>query len=536
MKYDSLIIGSGPCAFNIAEELLKTNMNMMLVCKDQDDASFKARVAGYPDSTQLKILQDAEVMACSGQVGRYNVILRNGQKTISQVVKTIIVAEKDDYQPNFASYQLKPNQQVLSFSAMQACMPENGDEQWPVNEDVKHILFLNGIASESVAHMLEDMMRLCLRLQSSGNIQTYIFTRNLKVAGNGIESLYHQTKDAGTLFIKFTTTSPEIVQTQTGDVQVSYQDEITGQLFQLQPDLTVVDETIKPNDTLTSLGATLGLKQDSNGFLQTDNVHRLNVLTNRKGIFTMGPSRSIMSSGAQRLEARNAAAAVVKLLNEDLNRDEDNKAAIDTSVCVKCLTCLRLCPYKAIELNPQPIVTPEACEGCSICVAECPALAIQMMGMTVADMMDRFQSEIQDAASESFEPQLACFCCSRSAARAKELAEALSFNLPAGLRIAEVPCAGAISLNHILSTLRQNVDAIIVLTCHPDNCHSEVGQQMVNHRIARIQQLLPQIGLDPERLMIRSLASNMGAEFAHILAEQANIIRKIGPNPIKGSH
>jgi len=74
-------------------------------------------------------------------------------------------------------------------------------------------------------------MRCALKLQQEFNRQTYIFTGNLKVAGNGLEALYRQTKKAGTVYMKFTETIPDIQADKDGNVTITYVDEIIRETF-----------------------------------------------------------------------------------------------------------------------------------------------------------------------------------------------------------------------------------------------------------------------------------------------------------------
>lgn len=49
---------------------------------------------------------------------------------------------------------------------------------------------------------------------------------------------------------------------------------------------------------------------------------------------------------------------------------------VDEMLCVECGTCERICPYKAIKLNPRPIFDMNKCYGCWTCYNHCPKKAI----------------------------------------------------------------------------------------------------------------------------------------------------------------
>lgn len=64
--------------------------------------------------------------------------------------------------------------------------------------------------------------------------------------------------------------------------------------------------------------------------------------------------------------------------------------------CIRCGTCVEVCPEKAITLTPDGIVTdPEKCKVHGRCAEVCPTKAIEMSGrvMTVDEIMDAIEKE-----------------------------------------------------------------------------------------------------------------------------------------------
>jgi ferredoxin/flavodoxin len=49
---------------------------------------------------------------------------------------------------------------------------------------------------------------------------------------------------------------------------------------------------------------------------------------------------------------------------------------VDAELCKECHTCEKLCPYKAIKLDPKPIFDMTRCYGCWSCYNHCPNKAI----------------------------------------------------------------------------------------------------------------------------------------------------------------
>ena len=379
---------------------------------------------------------------------------------------------------------------------------------------------------------MEETMRYCLQLQQNAKQQTFILTKNLKVAHNGLEALYRQTKKAGTTYIKFSDTVPEIHQEKDGRVSIAFVDELTQQAFSLNPHVTVVGETISPSGYLKDLAEIFGLDTDPAGFVQTGNVHRFSVFTNRKGITVAGSSRRIQPVDHHIFDAGNAAIFALGLVRSKIPEAE-KLAEINTGRCVRCLTCYRLCPHRAIMLDTFMEVMPAACEGCGICAAECPALAINIKGNGFADILEQISDRRFTSVPQPFVPFLMIFCCSRSAGQAKQLATSMGYTLPQNFKLIEVPCAGSISVNHLLSAFQNNADGALVLTCHEGNCHSEKGNIYAKQRVGGVIKFFAKMGFEKERLKISTLASNMGQDFANILMDFEKEIHNLGPSSLR---
>lgn len=530
MTARTLIIGSGPCASNVASELLANGIDISIVAKDKS-GDLSLPLSGGKEEPGTEILSEASVVSCRGSVGNFIVSMERAGEVIYRNAANIIIAEEYQRKANFSLYNLEPFSGVISLSEVTELL-NNATMEEVKTSSPQIIAFLTGLVRESNTVIMEEIMRYCLQLQGSAKRQIFILTKNLKVAGNGLEALYRKTKKVGATYIKFSDTVPEIHQGADGRVSIEFVDELTRQPFSLNPNVTVVDETISPSGYLTNLAEIFGLDRDQAGFVQTGNVHRTSVFTNRKGITVAGPSKRIQSVYHHIVDAGNAAIFSLGLVRNKIPETK-KLAEINTGRCARCLTCYRLCPHRAIMLDTCMEVMPAACEGCGICAAECPAWAIDIKGNGFADILEQILDYRYISVTKPFVPFLMIFCCSRSASQAKQLATSMGYTLPQHFKVIEVPCAGSISVNHLLSAFENGVDGALVLTCHEGNCHSEKGNIYSKQRVDGIIKFIAKIGFEKERLQISSLASNMGKEFANILVGFEKVIHDLGPSNLR---
>jgi len=507
------ILGNNACAWKIADTLSETGAEVILATRDESPHPPRVvcRTTGSPAQ---EVLCGARLASCRGGSGHFDLAFSQNGTDVRRTVASVVIAESDDLRPNHALYGLTPGAGVAPLSEL----PDDGNLPPTNGSPIKHAVFLNGLVAESHPLIAGRIMRVALRLQTEHQVQCTILTRNLKVAGDGLEALSREARSAGVLFFKFTTSTPAIRQDPEGRVRVAFIDELTGREFTLAPDLVVLDETPAPSAYAVELGRILGLESDPVGFVQGDNVHRLTVLTNRRGVVVAGPSRGIGLDPA--VEASNA---VLEALDAAApTADEPSQsAAIESGRCIRCLTCLRVCPYGAVLLDTRPAILPAACERCGICAAECPREAIRIPGLERNDL----RALITSGRSRESLPYVVAFCCRRSAGFAAKAAVDAGKSWAAVVNVIEVPCAGSVTPEFILSAFSLGADGVLVLTCHEDNCHSRQGNRFARTRADQASAFLTQCGADATRLVFKTLAANMETELDAILAEFSATLR-----------
>jgi coenzyme F420-reducing hydrogenase delta subunit len=135
-------------------------------------------------------------------------------------------------------------------------------------------------------------------------------------------------------------------------------------------------------------------------------------------------------------------------------------------------------------------------------------------------------------ASNGFSPKIAAFCCFHSSYIAADTAGAIRRSYPDGVYIIRVPCAGMVDGVHILHAFNRGADAVMIMTCPEDACQYLYGNIRAKKRVEAIRPLLEEVGLEPERLKIYSMASNQACRFVQVVNEMAERIKEIGPSPL----
>ncbi len=131
-----------------------------------------------------------------------------------------------------------------------------------------------------------------------------------------------------------------------------------------------------------------------------------------------------------------------------------------------------------------------------------------------------------------FEPKIIGFLCNWCSYAGADLAGVSRIQYPTNIRIVRVMCSGRIDPTIPLEVLTMGADGVIVLGCHPGDCHYVEGNLYEERKIKMLKKLLSLTGLEPERLKLEWVSASEGQRFARIVTQFTDEIKKLGPSPI----
>lgn len=132
----------------------------------------------------------------------------------------------------------------------------------------------------------------------------------------------------------------------------------------------------------------------------------------------------------------------------------------------------------------------------------------------------------------TFEPRILAYCCKYCAYAAGDLAGSMRLDYPANVKIIQVPCSGRVDMLHLLRAIEDGADGVYVAGCLEGECHFIEGNLKTKKKVAAVQKLLADVGVEPERVQMFNLSSAMGPRFAEIATEMTETIRRLGPSNI----
>jgi coenzyme F420-reducing hydrogenase delta subunit/predicted transcriptional regulator len=135
---------------------------------------------------------------------------------------------------------------------------------------------------------------------------------------------------------------------------------------------------------------------------------------------------------------------------------------------------------------------------------------------------------------DDFEPKIIGFLCNWCSYAGADLAGVSRTQYPSNIRIVRVMCSGRIDPIIPLEVFMRGADGILVLGCHPGDCHYVEGNLYEEKKIQMLKKLIALTGFEPERLRLEWVSASEGQRFAQTVTEFTEHIKKLGPSPLSG--
>ena len=130
---------------------------------------------------------------------------------------------------------------------------------------------------------------------------------------------------------------------------------------------------------------------------------------------------------------------------------------------------------------------------------------------------------------EGFQPRVLIFACNWCSYAGADLAGVSRVQMPPDCQVVRVMCSGRVEPELVISALCRGMDGVLVLGCHPGECHYTQGNYYARRRALLLKELLPYVGIEPERFQLKWVSASEGGKFAEVVQEMVEGVRRLGP-------
>lgn len=126
-------------------------------------------------------------------------------------------------------------------------------------------------------------------------------------------------------------------------------------------------------------------------------------------------------------------------------------------------------------------------------------------------------------------PKIIGFLCNWCAYAGADMAGVSRFHYPPNLRIIRVMCSGRIDPVFIFRAFKAKADGVLVLGCHPGDCHYQTGNYQAERKMRFVNKVLKMSGIESERFVLDWVSAAEGARFAEVVTKFTHQIQALPP-------
>ncbi len=127
-----------------------------------------------------------------------------------------------------------------------------------------------------------------------------------------------------------------------------------------------------------------------------------------------------------------------------------------------------------------------------------------------------------------FKPKVVVFCCNWCSYAGADLAGTSRMKIKPYFRVIRAMCSGRIEPTFIFQAFAQGADGVMIAGCHPGDCHYNSGNYKAMRRVMLLRNMLPQLGIEPERLRLEWISASEGPKFQSAVSGFIDEVTKLG--------
>jgi heterodisulfide reductase subunit A-like polyferredoxin/coenzyme F420-reducing hydrogenase delta subunit len=483
-KFQVAVVEAGNEAVSVSDALSKEGYPVVLIDSGKN---------AFLNGEHIKHLSNARLVSVEGTVGNFTLGIAGGEGNHKEIVGAIVVAN--------GVARLKPDKTTLSDRVVAL----ETFKDYPEEKIPPKVAFWMDYSGPENKDNAGKILEMAVSLAGKDKI-VYVLMEKMLVHGLTGQNKYDAARKAGVKFLRVADRTTADFSIEGKQVKAAYEDmTLPGMKISVSCDILVIPEKVVPSEDTLLLAQVLNQAMDAEGFIQSPNSRHRPVDSPRKGIFFAGNCHDEIDDDELATEI-SAILAGLGYLGKN-GSPQGQAARIFENECIKCLTCLRICPHGAVVLlsSNKPEIIPQACFECGLCVSNCPAKAIRQE----AFLDEKLVEETKEA--ETF-----IFACERSAFLAGNEARRLGMDLNRKVHVQSVRCTGRIGIETMFAPLLKGANRVIVAGCHEGNCRS---MESGNFARKRIEHTLTDLGMDTNKLSFYPVAANEPEKFRKISSD-----------------
>jgi len=405
----TLVIGGGVAGLSAAESLGGMGIEVILVEQtselggllrqvdrlgpegDKADDRLSALIESLESKPNVTIYKDAKVDDLGGYIGNYDITIRPKKgESVKEKVGCIVVAT--------GAVPLIPEglfgydgKTVITQMQLELLLKNN-------TFDAKNLVMIQCAGARSEER--EYCSRICCMIavknalfikERNPDATVHILYRDMQMYGTQKEQMLWDARGEGIRFHIYDPDQPPVIE----NGKVRFYQPLTGETQEIPYDQVVLSTPLIPRKDAPDIAQLMRVPVDQNNFFLEAHAKLRPLDFATDGIFLCGSARYPATVEEARSQGLGVASRVATILFKDKLVISAIVAEIDPESCVGCLGCQEMCPYEAIEFNPEKnicYVNRILCKGCGCCASTCPSHSAQLKGYKPEQLMAQIRA------------------------------------------------------------------------------------------------------------------------------------------------
>ena len=394
----ALVIGGGVAGMNAALSLVRQGFEVALIEKEKELGGYArnlhhtiegADIPSYIErlteevmkQERIQVFKDTRVVGFGGYKGNFETRILVGPEKSEQTIRhgVIIVATgAKEYRPQ--EYFYGEDERVMTQVELAHVLEDKGASHLASVVMIQCVGSRNENYPECSRLCCQNAVKNALRIKElNPETQVYVLYRDMRTYGL-LEDYYTKARQKGVVFIRFNQDTPPEVEAEAEGMMVTVKDHVLQRDLRIRADLLALSAGMRAEDT-SELSNIMKLNRNPEGFFMEAHVKLRPVDMQGDGIFLCGTAHGPKLISEAISQAHAAASRATTFLALGKIKLSAITAHVDTENCVRCLTCVRSCPFDVpvFDEKEKVIKIDEAlCHGCGVCACVCPRRAIQL--------------------------------------------------------------------------------------------------------------------------------------------------------------
>ena len=394
----ALVLGGGIAGMNAALDLARQGFESVLVEKQEqlggmarrlhhtlegaDARAYMEKLIGQVRTEdKITVLTNATVAGFEGFQGNFKTSVRiNGNEAAQEFEHgvVIIATGADEYKPKEFLYG--EDARVITQLQLSDRLAEKGAA------GLDSVVMIQCVGSRNEER--PNCSRICCQSavknalaikKKSPDTQVFILYRDMRMYGL-MEDYYTEARKQGVIFIRFQKDNPPVAKASDEGILVTVKDHVLQRNVEIRADILTLSAGIMPAGS-EEVSRKMKLNINSEGYFLEAHVKLRPVDMGSEGVFLCGTAHGPKLISEAIVQANAAASRAVTFLSKDKIKLSAIKAQVDPDHCVKCLTCVRSCPFEVPQFNVEKgevEIDPALCQGCGVCACVCPRQTIKL--------------------------------------------------------------------------------------------------------------------------------------------------------------